>query len=52
MLKLNSDLFLDDRNINEVSRKLNTKIHVLNDTNDIIKNLIGINENQKIINYA
>ena len=52
MLKLNSDLFLDDKNIEEVSHKLNTKIHVLNDTNDIINNLIGVNENQKIINYA
>jgi len=52
MLKLNSDLFLDDKNIKEVSNQLNTKIHVLYDTDDIINNLIGINENQKTINYA
>ncbi len=52
MLKLNSDLFLDDKKIAEVSSELNTKIHVLNDTNDIINNLIGETENQKIINYA
>ena len=42
MLKLNSDLFLDDKKIAEVEYKLNTKIHVLDDTNDIINNLIGI----------
>ena len=42
MLKLNSDLFLDDKKIAEVEHKLNTKIHVLDDTNDIINNLIGI----------
>jgi len=42
MLKLNSDLFLDDKKISEVEYKLNTKIHVLDNTNDIINNLIGI----------
>ena len=52
MLKLNSDLFLDDKNITEVSNKLKTKIHVLDDTNDIIKILIGISNTQKILNYA
>ena len=52
MLKLNSDLFLDDKNITEVSKKLKTNIHILDDTNDIINTLIGISNNQKILNYA
>ncbi|MDC2975644.1 TIGR03279 family radical SAM protein [Prochlorococcus sp. AH-736-D23] len=42
MLKVNTDLFLDDKNIQEVENKLNTKIHVLNDSNDIINTLVGI----------
>ena len=42
MLKLNSDLFLDDKNITEVEIELDTNIHVLDDTSDIINNLIGI----------
>ena len=41
MLKLNTDLFLDDKNIEEVENQLNTKIHVLDDSNDIINTLIG-----------
>jgi len=41
MLKLNTDLFLDDKNIKEVENQLNTKIHVLYDSNDIINTLIG-----------
>jgi len=41
MLKLNTDLFLDDKNIKEVENLLNTKIHVLDDSNDIINTLIG-----------
>jgi len=41
MLKLNTDIFLDDKNIREVENKLNTKIHVLDDSNDIIDILIG-----------
>ena len=52
MLKLNTDLFLDDKNISEVENELNTKIHVLDNTNDIINNLIGIKHSKKIINYA
>tara|TARA_Y200000002_G_scaffold239130_1_gene197556 strand:+ start:476 stop:1888 length:1413 start_codon:yes stop_codon:yes gene_type:complete len=52
MLKLNSDLFLDDKTITEVSKKLKTNIHVLDDTNDIINTLIGISNTQKIFNYA
>ena len=41
MLKINTDLFLDDQNIKEVESRLNTKIHVLDDSNDIIDILIG-----------
>ncbi len=47
MLKLNTDLFLDDKNIKEVENQLNTKIHVLDDSNDIINNLIGITSSKK-----
>jgi len=52
MLKLNSQLFLDDKNVDEVAAKLKTNIHVLDDTNDIINNLIGITKTKKILNYA
>ncbi len=41
MLKINTDLFLDDKNIKEVEKQLNTQIHVLDDSNDIIDTLIG-----------
>ena len=41
MLKLNTDLFLDDNNIKEVENQLNTKILVLDDSHDIINTLIG-----------
>ena len=41
MLKINTDLFLDDKNIKDVENQLNTKIHVLDDSNDIINTLIG-----------
>ena len=41
MLKFNSDLFLDDKNIKEVESQLNTQIHILDDSNDIIDTLIG-----------
>ena len=47
MLKLNTDLFLDDKTIKEVENQLNTKIHVLDDSNDIINNLIGITSSKK-----
>tara|TARA_Y100001933_G_scaffold250688_1_gene287303 strand:+ start:19279 stop:20646 length:1368 start_codon:yes stop_codon:yes gene_type:complete len=43
MLKINSDLFLDDKNISEVETILNTDIHVVYEANDIINNLIGLN---------
>ena len=41
MLKANSDLFLDDKNIEEVEKELKTKIHVVCEANDIIKDLVG-----------
>ena len=41
MLKINTDLFLDDKNIKEVENQLNTQIHILDDSNDIIDTLIG-----------
>ena len=52
MLKLNTDLFLDDKNIKEVENRLNTKIHVLDDSNDIIDTLIGQSKNTDIIKNA
>ena len=42
MLKINTDLFLDDKNVKEVENKLKTPIHVLDESNDIIDILIGI----------
>ena len=41
MLKMNTDLFLDDKNIKEVENQLKTQIHILDDSNDIIDTLIG-----------
>ena len=52
MLKINSDLFLDDKKISEVEKELNTKIHVVHDANDIISNLIGIPSTKKIVTHA
>ena len=52
MLKINTELFLDDKNISEVSKKLKTDIHVIYDPNDIINNLIGISKTKKIFNYV
>ena len=52
MLKINTDLFLDDKNIEEVENQLNTKIHVLDDSNDIIDTLIGKSNNNDIIKNA
>ena len=52
MLKINSDLFLDDKNISEVESELNTKIHVLDDADDIISTLIGISNSKKTLDYA
>ncbi len=52
MLKLNTDLFLDDKNIKEVEKQLDTKIHVLDDSNDIIDILIGKSNKVNTINNA
>tara|TARA_B100001121_G_C18667049_1_gene611847 strand:- start:382 stop:1782 length:1401 start_codon:yes stop_codon:yes gene_type:complete len=52
MLKINSDLFLDDKKISEVEKELNTEIHVVYDANDIINNLIGISSTKKIVTHA
>ena len=41
MLKINTDLFLDDKNIQEVENQINTKIHVLDDSNDIINTSVS-----------
>ena len=42
MLKINTDLFLDDKKVKEVENKLKTPIHVLDESNDIIDILIEI----------
>ena len=52
MLKLNSDLFLDDKNIKQVENELKTKIHVIDDSNDIINTLIGKSSNIYTIKNA
>ena len=52
MLKVNTDLFLDDKRISEVEKELNTKIHVVYDANDIINNLVGISSTKKIVTHA
>jgi len=52
MLKVNSDLFLDDKKISDVEKALNTDIHVVDVANDIIKNLIGITPAKRFINHV
>jgi len=52
MLKINTDLFLDDQSVKEVETQLNTKIHVLDDSNDIINTLIGKSNNTDTIKNA
>ena len=52
MLKINTDLFLDDKNIAEVEKALSTEIHVVDDANDIIKNLIGISAAKRFTNHV
>ena len=52
MLKINTDLFLDDKNISEVEKALGTEIHVVDDANDIIKNLIGISAAKRFTNHV
>ncbi len=41
MLKVGSDLFLDDKKIEDVEKALKTKIRVVHKANDIIKDLVG-----------
>ena len=52
MLKLTTDLFLDDKNIKEVESQLNTQIHILDDSNDIIDTLVGKSKNSDTIKNA
>ena len=52
MLKVNTDLFLDDKRIVEVEQELNTEIHVVHDANDIISYLIGISSTEKIVTHV
>tara|TARA_Y100001970_G_C14258015_1_gene877058 strand:+ start:6106 stop:7515 length:1410 start_codon:yes stop_codon:yes gene_type:complete len=43
MLKLNTDVFLDDLSINDVEKKLSTPIRVVSDSNDMIKAILETN---------
>ena len=52
MLKINSDLFLDDKKISDVEEALNTEIHVVDDANDIIEYLIGRSSKKRIVTHA
>ena len=52
MLKVGSDLFLDDTKIEDVEKKLGTKIHVVYEANDIIKDLVGQNSGKSIVNHV
>ena len=52
MLKMNSDLFLDDKNIKEVEKELNTHIHVVYEANDIITILIGNTSAKSLVNHV
>ena len=52
MLKHNTDLFLDDKKISDVENQLHTKIHVLDDADDIINNLIGISNIKSQISHV
>ena len=52
MLKMNSDLFLDDKKISDVSTELKTQIHVVDDANDIIESLVGISSKERMSNHV
>ena len=52
MLKVGSDLFLDDKKIEEVEKELSTKIHVVYKANDIIKDLVGQSSGKNLINHV
>ena len=52
MLKVGSDLFLDDKTIEDVEKKLSTKIHVVYEANDIIRDLVGQSSCKNLINHV
>ena len=52
MLKVGSDLFLDDQKIEDVEKRLGTKIHVVYEANDIIKDLVGQSSGKNLINHV
>ena len=52
MLKVGSDLFLDDKKIEDVEKELSTKIHVVYDANDIIKDLVGQSSGKNLVNHV
>ena len=52
MLKVGSDLFLDDKRIEEVEKELSTKIHVVYEANDIIKDLVGQSSGKNLVNHV
>ena len=52
MLKVGSDLFLDDKNIADVEKELKTKIHVVYEANDIIKDLVGQSSGKNLVNHV
>ncbi len=52
MLKVGSDLFLDDQKIEDVEKRLGTKIHVVYEANDIIKDLVGQSSGKNLVNHV
>jgi len=52
MLKVGSDLFLDDKKIEDVEKKLNTKIHVVYESSDIIRDLVGQSSGKNLVNHV
>ena len=52
MLKIGSDLFLDDKRIEDVEKELSTKIHVVYEANDIIKALVGQSSGKNLVNHV
>ncbi len=52
MLKVNTDLFLDDKNIEDVEKELKTNIRVVYEANDIIEILIGNNSVKNKVTHA
>lgn len=52
MLKVGSDLFLDDKKIEDVEKELSTKIHVVYEANDIIRYLVGKRSGKNLVNHV